>query len=83
MDSLSERSGQPRLLKILGRALLSTVVIGLVAVAGVSFRMRQFEWAAVREVVDDYWGFLVIVFFAVVIWDFWAAKTKQGRRDGF
>jgi hypothetical protein len=62
-------------------ALRSTAVIAAVVFVAIEFRFGRFRLADVNVLLSDHWGFLVVVFLVLLIWDIWFRRTRDTGFD--
>ena len=61
------------------RAVRSTLVIGAVTVLLVAAREGGFHWNRIKGLAQQNRTLFVMVFFAVLIWDYWFQRAKRQR----
>lgn len=67
------------MLKTVLRAMVSTVVVSLVALLASAFRASRLNFTALREIAADNWRLGVIVFLGFVVWGFWFRPAKPAQ----
>ena len=66
-----------------GRALRSTLVIGVIAVMVSALRSGDFRWSVITRLAWSYRPLLTMIFIGLLIWDGWFQRARRrGAREG-
>jgi len=78
----SPSSGAKRIAFILFRAVRSTLVIGIVAIAIFAIRRGGLRLPELKMLLIQNRTLLVMLFFGVLIWDYWFQRARERQLIG-
>jgi hypothetical protein len=81
MNALSKNDSRQKFVRIVLRAICSTVAIAAFVSGVVIVHRGRFQVEEIKSVWSEYWELLAIIFFALVIWDYWLQRTAYSRRS--
>ena len=68
-----------RVAMAVGRSIVSTLIIGLIAIGVFAFRQGYFHFAEIRQIASQNSALFGGIFCALILWNYWYRRPADTR----